>query len=213
MGKNVHQRLAQAMGVVKYIQNEQKKGMQYRTVSHDKVTAKVRPALLDAGIVYYPVRCDYVQNGNRTECSVTVRFVNVDEPADFFDVPTLGFGVDGQDKGPGKAMSYAVKYALLKALGLETGEDPDEDAEAPPYTPQNPHPLPADIEPNWNAVAARDRIKAKIKRATSIDELSHAWREEADDIARLKAEDPPKFGEVTKAKDDAKEQLTKEAAE
>jgi hypothetical protein len=58
---------------------------------------------------------------------MTVRFVNVEDPADHFDVETFGYGVDSQDKGPGKAMSYAVKYALLKALGLETGDDPDMD--------------------------------------------------------------------------------------
>jgi hypothetical protein len=58
---------------------------------------------------------------------MTVRFVNVDDPQDFFDVETFGYGLDDQDKGPGKAMSYAVKYALLKTLGLETGDDPDED--------------------------------------------------------------------------------------
>jgi hypothetical protein len=38
----------------------------------------------------------------------------------------MGYGVDPQDKGPGKAISYGVKYALLKVLGLETGDDPDE---------------------------------------------------------------------------------------
>lgn len=207
--KNVHQRLAQAMGAVKYIQNEKKQGMQYRIVSHDKVTAKVRPALLEAGIVYYPVRCDYAQNGNRTECSVTVRFVNVDEPSDFFDVPTLGFGVDAQDKGPGKAMSYAVKYALLKALGLETGEDPDEDADAPPYSPQNPH------EPPFNAIATRDRIKTKVERAQSRDELSHINGEEQDDLARLKELDPPKYLECVNAFKVAGERVSprREAAE
>ena len=46
---------------------------------------------------------------------------------DLIDVETFGFGIDDQDKGPGKAMSYAVKYALLKTLGLETGDDPDMD--------------------------------------------------------------------------------------
>jgi hypothetical protein len=122
---NIHQRLAAAMAEVSYIQKEHKKGMQYRIVSHDAVTAKVRPALLAQGIVYYPVRCDHTHIGNRAECSMTVRFVNIDEPADHFDVPTFGYGIDNQDKGPGKAMSYAVKYALLKALGLETGDDPD----------------------------------------------------------------------------------------
>lgn len=125
---NVHQRLAKVMETVTYIQKDFKEKMQYTIVSHDKVTAKVRPALLAAGIVYYPVRCDHLHNGNRAECGLTLRFVNIDEPTDFFDVQTFGYGVDTQDKGPGKAMSYAVKYALLKALGLETGDDADNDS-------------------------------------------------------------------------------------
>lgn len=124
--RNIYQRLAAVMDEVSYIQKERKTGMNYTIVSHDAVTAKVRPALLKHGIVYHPVRCDHTHNGNRAECAMTVRFVNVDAPTDFFDVPTFGYGIDPQDKGPGKAMSYAVKYALLKALGLETGDDPDE---------------------------------------------------------------------------------------
>jgi hypothetical protein len=124
---NIHQRLALAMKHVTYIQKEKKQGMRYSIVSHDSVTSKVRPALLEAGIVYYPIEVQHQQSGNRTECAMTVRFVNVDDPQDFFDVETFGYGLDDQDKGPGKAMSYAVKYALLKTLGLETGDDPDED--------------------------------------------------------------------------------------
>ena len=124
---NIHQRLALAMKQVTYIQKEKKQGMRYSIVSHDSVTSKVRPALLEAGIVYYPIEVQHQQNGNRTECAMTVRFVNIDHPEDFFDVETFGYGLDDQDKGPGKAMSYAVKYALLKTLGLETGDDPDED--------------------------------------------------------------------------------------
>ncbi len=122
--RNIHQRLAAAMDDVKYIQKEDS-SIGYKIVSHDKVTAKVRPALLNHGIVYYPVDLQHVNNGNRAEVLLTVRFVNIDDPADFFDVPSLGYGIDKQDKGPGKAISYAVKYALLKAMGLETGEDAD----------------------------------------------------------------------------------------
>lgn len=126
--ENIHRRIASVMEEVTYIQKEAKKGMQYTIVSHDKVTAKVRPALLKHGVIYYPTRCEHSQNGNRAECSMTVRFVNIDDPQDFIDVQTFGYGVDGQDKGPGKAMSYAVKYALLKCLGLETGDDTDHDS-------------------------------------------------------------------------------------
>lgn len=125
--KSLWQRIAAVMEEVTYIQKERKAGMQYNIVTHDKVTAKVRPALLRHGVIYYPIRCDHTQNGNRAECSMTVRFVNVDAPEEFIDVQTFGYGVDSQDKGPGKAMSYAVKYALLKMLGLETGDDPDQD--------------------------------------------------------------------------------------
>jgi hypothetical protein len=125
---NLHQRMAAVMREVTYIQKERKDKMQYTIVSHDKVTAKVRPALLANGVIYYPIRCDTAQNGNRTECNMTVRFANIDEPQDFIDVESCGHGIDTQDKGPGKAQSYAVKYALLKALGLETGDDADHDS-------------------------------------------------------------------------------------
>ena len=43
-------------------------------------------------------------------------------------VRAFGYGIDNGEKGPGKAVSYAVKYALLKTFCLETGDDPDRDA-------------------------------------------------------------------------------------
>lgn len=163
---NVHQRLASAMRVVTYIQKEKKQGMNYTIVSHDAVTAKVRPALLEVGIVYYPVRCEHTHNGNRAECSVTVRFVNIDDPADFFDVPTFGYGIDPQDKGPGKAMSYAVKYALLKAMGLETGDDADLDS-----IDHRPGPTEAEIK-HENAVSI---ASATIESADDLADLKGVW--------------------------------------
>lgn len=124
--KNILQRLHAAMGEVDYIQKEKKAGMRYSIVSHDAVTAKVRPVLVKHGIMYYPVDSSRSQSGNRTEMDLTVRFCNIDDRSDFIDVVATGYGVDDQDKGPGKAISYAVKYALLKVLGLETGDDPDQ---------------------------------------------------------------------------------------
>jgi len=123
---NIHQRIIAVMRAVDYIQKEKKPGMNYTIVSHDKVTAKVRPHLVEQGITYRPVRVAYGQDGNRTNCHMTVRFTNADNPEEYIDVESFGYGVDAQDKGPGKAMSYAVKYALLKLLGLETGDEPDE---------------------------------------------------------------------------------------
>jgi hypothetical protein len=79
------------------------------------------------GVVYYPLEIDLAQVGNRTQARMIVRFVSIDDATDFIDVVSAGYGIDEQDKGPGKAISYSVKYALLKCLGLESGDDPDED--------------------------------------------------------------------------------------
>lgn len=173
--KNIHQRLAAVMAQVSYIQKEQKKGMNYTIVSHDAVTAKVRPALLEHGIVYYPVRCEHQHNGNRAECAMTVRFVNIDQPSDFFDVPTFGYGIDPQDKGPGKAMSYAVKYALLKALGLETGDDPDtESVDYQRIDPAVPEPQPKK-DPKPDNSAAQEAIDCFAK-ADTLEAANLIWR-------------------------------------
>lgn len=198
--KNIHQRLAAVMQEVTYIQKERKKGMQYTIVSHDKVTAKVRPALLNAGIVYYPTRCEHTHNGNRAECSMTVRFVNVDKPDDFFDVPTFGYGIDGQDKGPGKAMSYAVKYALLKALGLETGDDADHDDID--HSKEDP------ATPPFDAVAAANRIKEKLRKCESLADLRAAFGSETKTIAAVGNEDQSLQAQIVALKDQRKAELS-----
>lgn len=125
--RNIFQRINAAQQEIDYVQKEKKQGMKYSIVSHDAVTAAVRPILVKHGVVYYPLTMHMEQNGNRTQAVMTVRFQNIDDPSDHMDVITAGYGIDDQDKGPGKAISYSVKYALLKALGLESGDDPDTD--------------------------------------------------------------------------------------
>ncbi|MDF3606286.1 ERF family protein [Paracoccus sp. DMF-8] len=115
--KNIHQRLAAVMAEVTYIRKEKKTGMNYTIVSHDAVTAKVRPALLKHGIVYYPVRCDHHHNGNRAECSLTVRFVNVDDPADFLTFLPSDTASTGRTKGRAKPcpMRSNMRFSRLSA--------------------------------------------------------------------------------------------------
>ena len=125
---NIYQRLHAVMKGVSYVKKEDKKvNNQYNFASHDGVTAAVRPHLVENGVMAIPQNLKTAQNGNRTEVYFDLRFINIDDPTDFVDVPTFGYGIDPQDKGVGKAMSYGVKYALLKALALETGDDPERD--------------------------------------------------------------------------------------
>ena len=186
--KNVHQRIAAAMHKVAYIQKERKQGMRYSIVSHDAVTAKVRPALLEVGVIYYPVQLTNGQTGNRTDCTMVIRFANVDNPSDCIDVPSFGYGIDDQDKGPGKAMSYAVKYALLKALGLESGDDPDEDQNV---TFTNPIVVALETAISLaNDEAALDNAAEEIKK--------HSTAVSAAELAKLRQTFAARRKEITK---------------
>lgn len=167
--RNAHERLLDVMKDVDYIQKDRTIGT-YKVVTHDAVTAKVRPVLVKHGLVYYPQNLVHAQNGNRTEIRCDIVFVNAKQPTDFIAVPTLGYGIDAQDKGPGKAISYAVKMALLKALGLETGEDADDGAGVD-HKPEAKAEAPAKVsEPD------------KVKNAPGISEAKTWAREHIRDL-------------------------------
>lgn len=69
-----------------------------------------------------------VTEGNQLFMRLLVEytFVNIEKPEETVTIISYGDGVDTQDKAPGKAMTYADKYALLKAYKIVTGEDPDQ---------------------------------------------------------------------------------------
>lgn len=184
---NLWQRIGKSQAAVDYIQKEKKSGMNYSIVSHDAVTAKVRPVLVENGVLYYPINIEYSQDGNRTQVKLTVRFVNVDKPDEFFDVPSLGYGIDSQDKGPGKAISYAVKYALLKTLGLETGDDPDLDQNVK-HEPQVMQA--ANGTPGASKAASRadyERISKAFQNAAGMQALTKVYQ---DNVAVIDAMPP-----------------------
>jgi hypothetical protein len=128
---NIFQRIRGVMSELDYVQKGEKQvNGQYRFASHDQVTAALHPYLVKYGIVVIPTVEEMTQENNRTVVKLAVVFRNCDSPIDAFHVHYYGYGVDSGDKGPGKAISYALKYALLKTFMLETGEDADNDANA-----------------------------------------------------------------------------------
>jgi len=124
---NIHQRILAVMREISYIQKEDKMvNDMYRFVSHDAVTAALHPLMVDHGITCLTSVTKHKQDGNRSEASILLTFVNVDNPEDRIEVYGYGHGIDNQDKGPGKAVSYAVKMLLLKTFLLETGDRDNE---------------------------------------------------------------------------------------
>lgn len=133
---NIYQRLHAVMEEVDYIQKCQKKmNGQYTFVQADAVVAKLRGPLLKHGIFLVPTITHSSQDGNRTIVNLAVAFVCIDKPEDRFEVEYPGHGVDNQDKGIGKAITYAMKYALLKTFFLETGDEDDNEAHQVEYKP------------------------------------------------------------------------------
>lgn len=107
----------------------------YKAVGEGDVLAAVKPLEDSFGVYSYPVTREIIDSGihetkNGSKMlfmreKVVYRFVNVDKPNEFVDMESIGDGMDSQDKAPGKATTYADKYALLKAYKIQTGEDPD----------------------------------------------------------------------------------------
>lgn len=127
----MYQRILAIMEELTYIQKgDAKVNGQYRFVSHDDVSEKIHPLLVKHKLLAIPTITDIRQEGNRTAVMLRVVFINADNPTDQFAVDFPGYGVDPSDKGPGKAISYAFKYACLKTFCLETGEDPDKDSKS-----------------------------------------------------------------------------------
>ena len=182
--RNIYQRILDVMCDVKYVQKDgrmHKDAGGYKFVSHDAVMAAVRPALVKHGIVVISTVADIQQDGNRTMVKMLVRFVCADDPTrSYVEVLYPGYGIDKQDKGPGKAISYAVKYALLKTLCLETGEDADghnEDYKPPEHPTEAPQGEPSpDGEPSLTSrrkpatshSGARAKEWAKLKALAEI---------------------------------------------
>jgi hypothetical protein len=102
-------------------------GKGYKAISHDEVTMALRSLFIKHRVLPMITEMSDVLDGNMCKVKLMLRFINVDNREDYVDVPGFGYGIDNQDKGPGKAISYAVKYVFLKTFCLTTRDDPERD--------------------------------------------------------------------------------------
>lgn len=117
----------------------------YKAVGEADVLAAVRPAEAKYRVYSYPFDRKIIDSGTIESTNyngevkkqiferieVVYRFVNMDKPEEIVDIKSYGDGIDTGDKSVGKAMTYADKYALLKAYKIITGEDPDQEESKP----------------------------------------------------------------------------------
>jgi hypothetical protein len=136
---NLYQRINEVRKLIDYIQKDKQVSTgasgSYKAVTHDQVTALVRDHMVTHGIISYPVLVEstsmpkevgadmVVAKQFRYEATYDFHFVNADEPSDSLTIRIQAHAMDNADKAPGKALSYAKKYAILKLFEIETGED------------------------------------------------------------------------------------------
>ena len=141
--KNIFQRMAAVTNdlqtVAKNLTVSTGKNNSYKAVSERDIIDAVKPVEVKHGIYSFPYNREVLEShllesdtdyGKKTtffsRIKTVYRFVNIDDPEDYIDMVTFAEGIDAQDKGSGKAMTYADKYALMKAYKISTGEDPDQ---------------------------------------------------------------------------------------
>jgi hypothetical protein len=165
--------------------------MTYKAVAENDIIEAVKPLETKHGVYSYPIGRKVIDQqiieGEKNDkmflrIETTYRFVDVDDES-FIEVISIADGVDTQDKAPGKAMTYADKYALMKAYKIPTGEDPDKDASEPfKKTPNTDASIPkseahhrvlkqltADIEPEM--LVATLKARYGVERIEDLNQI------------------------------------------
>lgn len=136
---------AELQTVAKNLTVQQTKTSAYKAVSERDILDAVKPLESKYGIYSYPSSREILESNMlesesewqgkvtkkttfMTRIKTVYRFVNIEKPEEYIETTTFAEGIDSQDKGSGKAMTYSDKYALMKAYKISTGDDPDQTA-------------------------------------------------------------------------------------
>lgn len=125
---NIYEKINKIMADTPYIFKDGKiefGNTKYRAVTEENVLSMLRPKMIEQGLVMYPVTLEATKEGTLTTANMVFKVVNAENPEEYILVASGGQGADSQDKGIGKAITYANKYALLKMFLVPTGDDPD----------------------------------------------------------------------------------------
>jgi len=198
---NIYQRLNKIRVAVSYIQKDA--AVQgYKAITHDMVTSEVRPHLIEYGVIVVPrqITGELRETGKKTSkdtpvtiyvATYEIDFVNIDNPDDKVTVTIGSAAEDQNDKGPGKAVSYATKTAMLKLFSIETGEsDESRQEHKPSYITDKQHSTIVDMMIDTGA------DEAKFLKYLKVDSLEHIQEKKFNiAIAALKAKKTKKEAE------------------
>jgi len=133
---NLRQKLALVRQRLAYVQKRgYNQRSNYNYVTAADIAGAVGDILAELGVVVVPrlesishesARTGRAEAEHVARVVMTYTFMDVDTAEEII-VKVAGEGLDSGDKAPYKAMTGALKYALLQSFLLATGDDPEED--------------------------------------------------------------------------------------
>lgn len=143
---NLWEKISQISSEIEYLKKDDVVGAgqnSYKAISIEKVMENVSKKMCKFGVVVYPISQEYTRIDEVTkgidyktkavvdkvsrisEVNVSYEVVNIHNPIEKIVTVSSGTGVDTQDKGVGKAMTYAYKNMIIKLFAIATGDDTD----------------------------------------------------------------------------------------
>jgi len=121
--QSIYSKIIEMQQTIKAVEKERTKGLQYETVNHWDITTLVKDIALEKGLVILPYIKTTSHEGNDTWVTVAIQITDTETGEQIVIGDYPGQGRDTQDKGPGKAVSYAIKTAFLKIFMMSLKDD------------------------------------------------------------------------------------------
>lgn len=209
------QKITEEMAVIEKGLNVQvNKNASYKAVSERDILDNVKPLESKYKVYSYPIQRKIVENDtlvketeftdSRTDnvtvtktntlfmrIETTYRFINIEKPDEYVDMITYGDGLDTGDKAPGKAITYADKYALMKAYKISTGDDPDKEASPEKGYERNSKKQNKDLSPyefEDNEMTSEQLITISNLEEPLKEQLRNFYKKDPTKLTRLEAE-------------------------
>lgn len=196
--KNIYQKLNDVQKIVQTVYKTSTIAItqykSYSAVSHDEVAGILHMPLANAGIFVQvsmtnckieQIETDSTYNNVTTKkisymatVEMEIKFINSDDPSDFFITKQTAYAFDASDKAIGKAQSMAVKYAYLKNLNLESMDEEEQRPELKFAPKEQQRPTPAKVvQPEIKKpLEAKPEVKAHNRIEETIEEIKTTMR-------------------------------------
>lgn len=208
--ENIAKAILEVMGMVQGIDKDMNVGTggsSYKGVSDKSVKLKVGEAMRKAGLVILPTKVtprtevtrweetsQYGSNPPQTKqkqqvfTEVTTEYLLLHKSGESIKLEGYGHGVDSQDKGAGKATTYALKYTLLYTFLIATGHIDDADKD---------HSDELDVPKNDYLISWQDQLDG-VKNLAEIAAFYKGNKQAVDSDPAIKALFTKRKGELQK---------------